>query len=302
MCIRTSSGAQHRERRRFGLRVADFGMRISGKCNRRGAEAQREAGARIADCGLGRGPAGATLVHCIDGAPARPRRSGRAARRGPGLGVGSGVGGSSRRFDVRCAVNGASREAPYSAGSVGGAAGRRKRPGMGQKHGFGASCAGPARTALGAMDPWGTCRFRSGNGRDQGVFCVHVARARSEVMTPFNVMVFYCLRIILTLIVVALMIMGAWRCFRRCKKGATIMLLASPFYLVIAHYMAPWINWRGKFDSLWQFAREIGLSQQNSVAARWVFLFFCFWIIFFGLSALTFKVFRKQSRQSRRLG
>ena len=50
---------------------------------------------------------------------------------------------------------------------------------------------GPARTALGAMNPCGTCRFRSRNGRDQGVCCAHVARGRSTGsgragMTPRN--------------------------------------------------------------------------------------------------------------------
>jgi len=102
--------------------------------------------------------------------------------------------------------------------------------------------------------------------------------------------------LILYLIVIGVAIKGVTYCFRRSKKASIIMLSVSPIYLVTAHFLSPYTNWRGKFDDIFMFARNLGFSDQNSVMVRYVIVFMFFWGIFFALSTLTFRFILKQTK------
>lgn len=106
--------------------------------------------------------------------------------------------------------------------------------------------------------------------------------------------------LLLYLIVIAIVIKGATYYFRRSKKAAYITLAISPIYLIVAHFISPYINWRGKFGGIVHFAHfQLGLSTQNAIIAGYVFHFIFFWVIFFVLSALTFKFVIKQNQETK---
>ena len=101
----------------------------------------------------------------------------------------------------------------------------------------------------------------------------------------------------LYIVVIFIAIMVTTYSFGRSKKAASITLAISPIYLFIAHFISPYINWRGKFGGIVHFAHfKLGLSTQNAIIAGYVFHFIFFWIIFFILSALTFKFVIKRTQ------
>lgn len=102
--------------------------------------------------------------------------------------------------------------------------------------------------------------------------------------------------IILYLIVVFVAVRGFIPRLKQSKKSALIMAALSPVYLLIAQFIAPYSNSRGKFDVLFDIGRQLGFSDQGASNARVVFVFVVFWIIFFVLEFFTFKFLVKYEK------
>ncbi len=100
----------------------------------------------------------------------------------------------------------------------------------------------------------------------------------------------------LYLIVIIVAISGFMKAFERSKKATLIMTAMSPIFLLISYFISPYLNWRGKFDGMFDFAKIFVTSDQNAVMLRYVILFILFWMIFFALSTLTFKFVIKKMK------